>query len=126
MKATQSTFWGLEITKTSKGFEVKNSPDLVESLLNLYGLENSKPRANPGRRSVMELPSATLWMVMIIPTFAQLSEKLIFMARAKWIKKVCWNSLVAVTQIGPAIRQHAKVQRDVIAMHRTGHCVTGV
>ena len=53
-------FLGLGITKTSKGFEVKNSTDLVESLLNLYGLENSKPTANPGRRStVMELASAT-------------------------------------------------------------------
>ena len=50
MKATQSTFLGLEITKTCRGFEVKNSTDLVESLLNLYGLENSKPTANPGRR----------------------------------------------------------------------------
>ena len=53
-------FWGLEITKTSKSSEVKNSTDLVESLLNLYGLQNSKPTANPGRRStVMELASAT-------------------------------------------------------------------
>ena len=52
--------------------------------------------------------------------------KLIFMARAEWIKKVCWNSLVVVTQIGPAIRQDAKVQRDVIAMFRTWHCATGV
>ena len=53
-------FSGLEITKTSRDFEVRNSTDLVESLLNLYGLENSKPTANPGRRStVMELPSAT-------------------------------------------------------------------
>ena len=34
MKATQSTFLGLEITKTRKGFEVKNSTDLVESLVN--------------------------------------------------------------------------------------------
>ena len=52
-------FLGLEITKTSKGFEVKNSTDFVESLLNLSGLENSKPTANPGRRStLMELASA--------------------------------------------------------------------
>ena len=35
------------------------------------------------------------------------------------VQKVCWNSLVVVTQIGPAIRQHAKVLRDIIAMHRT-------
>ena len=60
MKATQSTFLGLDITKTSRGFKVKNSTDLVESLLKLYGLVNSKQTANPGRRStVMELASAT-------------------------------------------------------------------
>ena len=39
-------FLGLEIIKTRKGFEVKNSTDLVESLLNLYGFEHSKPPAN--------------------------------------------------------------------------------
>ena len=51
-------FLGLEITKTRKGFEVKNSTDLVESLLNLYGLHNSTLTVNPGRRStVMELAS---------------------------------------------------------------------
>ena len=51
---------GLEITKTRKGFEVKNSTDLVESLSKLYGLQNSKPTVNPGGRStVMELASAT-------------------------------------------------------------------
>ena len=49
-------FLGLEITKTRKGFEVKNSADLVQSLLNLYRLQNSKPTVNPGRRTtVMEL-----------------------------------------------------------------------
>ena len=49
-------FLGLEITETSRGFEVKNSTDLVESFLNLYGLENSKLTANPGGRSTaMEL-----------------------------------------------------------------------
>ena len=37
---------GLAITKTSRGFEVRNSTELVESLLNLYGLENSKPTAH--------------------------------------------------------------------------------
>ena len=56
MKATQSTFLGVEITQTRKDFEVKNSTDLVESLMKLYGLQNSKPTINPGRRStVMEL-----------------------------------------------------------------------
>ena len=59
MKATQSTL-GLDITKTSNDFEVKNSTDLVESLFETFGLENSKPTANPGRRStLMELASAT-------------------------------------------------------------------
>ena len=39
-------FLGLEITKTSKGFEVKNSTQTSwNSVLNLYGLENSKPTA---------------------------------------------------------------------------------
>ena len=71
MKATQSTFLGLEITKTSKGFEVKNSTDLVESLLNLLQVGKSKPTANPGRRQVMELASATLWMVMTVPAFTK-------------------------------------------------------
>ena len=53
-------FSGLEITKTRSGFEVKNSTDLVESFLNLFGLENSKPTANPdGHSTVMELSSAT-------------------------------------------------------------------
>ena len=32
------SFFGLEITNTSRGFEVENSADLVESLLNLCGL----------------------------------------------------------------------------------------
>ena len=30
-------FWGHEITKTRRGFEVKNSTDLVEPLLNFKG-----------------------------------------------------------------------------------------
>ena len=52
-------FLGLEITKTRRGFEVKNITDLVESLLHQNGIENSKQTANPGGRStVMELASA--------------------------------------------------------------------
>ena len=52
-------FLSLEITKTSRDFEKKNSTDLVESLLNLYGLEISKSTVNPERRStVMELATA--------------------------------------------------------------------
>ena len=81
MKATQSTFFGLQITKTSKGFEVKNSTDLVESLLNLYGLEIPKPTANPSRCStVMELASATPLDGHDYSNFRTAVGKLIFMA----------------------------------------------
>ena len=84
MKATQSTFLGLEITKTSKGFEVKNSTDFVESRLNLYGLENSKPTAKLGRRStVMELASATLLDGQEHSNFRTAVRKLIFMAPSR-------------------------------------------
>ena len=72
---------GLEITKTRKGFEVKNSTDLVESLLNLYGLQNWKPTVNPGRRStVMELASATPLDGHDHSNFRTAVGKLIFMA----------------------------------------------
>ena len=81
MKATQSTFLGLGITKTRKSFEVQNSKDLVESLLKLYGLQNSKPTANPGRRStVMELASATPLDGHDYSNFRTAVGKLIFMA----------------------------------------------
>ena len=74
-------FLGLDITKTNKGFEVKNSTDLVKSLLNLYGLENSKPTANAGRRStVMELASATPQDGHDHSNFRTAVGKLIFMA----------------------------------------------
>ena len=74
-------FSGLEITKTSRCFEVKNSTELVESLLNLTGLENSKPTANPDRRSTgMELASATLLDGHEYTNFRTAVGKLIFMA----------------------------------------------
>ena len=74
-------FLGLEITKTRKGFEVKNSTDLAESLLNLYGLQNSKPSVNPGRRlTVMELASATSLDGHDYSNFRTAVGKLIFMA----------------------------------------------
>ena len=74
-------FLGLEITKTRKGFEVKNSTDLVESLLKLYGLRNSKPTVNPGRRSTAtELASATPLDGHDYCNCRTASEKLIFMA----------------------------------------------
>ena len=73
-------FVGLEIIKTSKGFEGKNSTDPVESLLNLCALENSKPTANPGRRStVMELASATPLDGHDYSNFRTAVGKLIFM-----------------------------------------------
>ena len=146
-------FCGLEITKTSRGFEVKNSTDVEESLLNLCGLDNSKRTVNPGRRStVMELASATpldghdcsnfrtavgkthlhgtleTKHAICHPTTTHtspqshdrehmrsktvdtISQRHAFVLnRPKWFKHVCWNSLVVVTQIWPAIRQHARV-----------------
>ena len=73
-------FSGLEITKTSRGFAVRNSTDLVEPLLNLHGLENSKPTANPGRRStVMELASATPLGGRDYSNFRTAAGKFIFM-----------------------------------------------
>ena len=73
-------FSGLEITKTSRGVEVKDSTDLVEPLLNLYGLENAKPTANPGRRStVMELASATPLGGRDYSNFRTAAGKFIFM-----------------------------------------------
>ena len=81
MKTTQSTFLSLEITKTRKGFEVKNSTAFVESILNLYGLKNSKPTVDPGRRStVMELASATPLDGHDYSNFRTAVGKLIFMA----------------------------------------------
>ena len=74
-------FSGLEITQTSRGFDVQNSTDLVEFLFNLHGLENSKPTDNPGRRStVMGLPSATPPDGHDYSNFRKAVGKLIFMA----------------------------------------------
>ena len=47
-------FWGLEITRMSRGFEVRNSEELAESLLSLHGLQNSNPVAAPGRRAAVK------------------------------------------------------------------------
>ena len=81
MKATQSFFLSLEITKRSSAFEVKNSTDFLESFLTLCGLENSKPTANPGRRSaVMEFASAILLDCHDHCNFRKAVGKLIFMA----------------------------------------------
>ena len=67
-------FLGLEVTKTSKGFDVKNSTDLVQSLLNLYGLQKSKSTVNPGGRSTVMERQQLHRMVTMTPTFAQPSE----------------------------------------------------
>ena len=74
-------FLGLEINKTSRGFEVKNSIDFVESFLNHHRLENAKPTANLGRRlTVMELASATPLDGHDYSNFRTAVRKLIFMA----------------------------------------------
>ena len=41
--------------------------------------------------------------------------------RANWFKQVGWKTLVVVTQIGPAIRQHARLLRDIVAMYTTNN-----
>ena len=71
-------FLGHEITKTNN-CQVKNSTDIV--VLNLYGLQNSKPTVNLGRRStVMELASATPLDGHEYSNFRTAIGKLIFMA----------------------------------------------
>ena len=60
---------------------MENSTDLVQSLLNLYALENLKPTANPDRRStVMERGSATPLDGHDYSNFRTAVGKLIFMA----------------------------------------------
>ena len=84
--------------KTRKGFEVKNSTDLVESLLNLYGLQNLKPTVNPGRRStVMELASATPLDGHVYSNFRTAVGKLIFMAH--WTSDVQFAFQQPSTQV---------------------------
>ena len=43
-------FLGLENTKTRKGFKVKNSTDLVEFFLNVYGLQTGRTLDSDGAR----------------------------------------------------------------------------
>ena len=141
---------------------MKNSSDLVESLLKLCGLQNSKPTVNPSRRSTVmvlapldghdfsnfrtvgKLIFMAIWRPDMQLAIQQLSTQALnsmteskravkqlirylkacntfvfVLKRAKWFKQVCWNWLVVATQIGPAIRQRARVLRDMIAMYRT-------
>ena len=75
------SFLGLEITKTSRGFDVRNSTELVECLLHLFGLENSKRTANPGSCStVMELATAIPLDGHAYSNFRTAVGKLTFMA----------------------------------------------
>ena len=47
-------FLNLEITKTSRSFEVRNSHELVDPLLSLYGLQNIETSCNSGTTSHSE------------------------------------------------------------------------
>ena len=90
---------------------MKNSADLVESLLNLYWLENSKPTANPGRRStVMELASATPLDGHDYSNFRTPVGNLIFMAPWKTdmqfaIKQLRTQVLNPTTETKRAVKQ---------------------
>ena len=123
MKATQSVnFLGLEITKTSKSFKMKNSADVVESLLNLYGLENSKPTAYPGRHStVMELALATLLDGLEHSSFRRAVGKLIFMA--PWRPDMLFAIQQLSTQVlNPRDREQARSETvDTISQRHATH-----
>ena len=51
---------GLEITKTSRGFEVRKSHELAYSLLSLYVLQNATPVGTPGRRATAKELAAVI------------------------------------------------------------------
>ena len=99
------------MTKTRKGFEVKNSTDFVQSLLNLYGLQNSKLAVNPGGRStVMELASATPLDGHDCSNFRTPVGKLIF--KAPWrpdmqfvIQQLSTQVLNSTTESKRAVKQ---------------------
>ena len=107
-------FLGLE---TSKGFEVKDSTDLVESLLNPYGLENSKPTAHPGRRLiVMELASATPLDGHDYSNFRTAVGKLIFMAPWRPDMQFAIQQLIHTS---PPSRDRERARRETV--HTTSH-----
>ena len=114
MKATQSTFW------------VLRSPRQANAL-KLYGVQNSKPTANPGgsenssswhhgdqtcNSAFNNCPHNTTEskraVKQLIRCLKGTKHTCLRLERAKWFKQVCWNLLVVVTRIGRALRQHAK------------------
>ena len=90
---------------------MKNSTELLESLLNLYGLENAKPTANPGRRStVIELATAIPLDGHDYSNFGRAVGTLIFMA--PWrpdvqfaIQQLSIQVLNSTTQSERAVKQ---------------------
>ena len=85
---------------------MKNSADLVQPLLNLYGLENSKPTANPGRRStVMELASATPLDGHVYSNFRTAVGKLISMALETRHEQLATQVLNPTTESKRAVKQ---------------------
>ena len=84
-------FWGLDITKTSRGFEVRNSLELVDFLAEaLLGCKMSKPVATTGRRAtVKELASAIPLQGHDYSTYRTAVGKLICMAPWRPDMSVC-------------------------------------
>ena len=117
-------FFGLEITKTSNGFEMKNSTELVESLLNLHGLENSKPTANPGRCStVVKLAAAILPDGLYYSNFRTAVGKLIFMAPQRPDMKFAIQQL-STQVLNPTTEEQARnktVTQTHLSSSRTTH-----
>ena len=110
-------FSGLEITKTRKGFEVKNSTDLVEFLLKLHGLQNSKPTVNPGRRStVMELASPTPLDGHDYSHSRTAVGKLIFMAHA-----ICHPTTIHIQVLNPTTESKRAVQQLIRYLNGSQH-----
>ena len=63
-------FLGLEITKTSKGFEVKNSTDLGEPHLNLCGWKNR----NRGDHNTVEVVLRTIISVNQLSIYGAVAD----------------------------------------------------
>ena len=111
---------GLEITRTRKGFKMKNSTDLVESVLNLHGLQNSKPTANPGRRStVLELVSATPLDGCDYSNFRTAVGKLTFMA--PWRRDMQFAIQQLSTQVLNPATESKRAAKQLIRQRHATH-----